>query len=280
MEENKELIIVKQLPIIIERFKELGEEIDKKVENALALECTEESKVEVKKIRAELNKEKKEFEDKRKEVKKSILKPYEEFEEAYNTYIGNKYSLVDNELKNKIDSIENAQKEELKEEAVNYFNEYKTSLKIDFVEFKQLKLNIGVSSTKTALKKQIKEFLDGVSNDIWLIGTQEHSDEILVEYKQSLNVRDSISKVINRKEMLKREQEIRERQQQEVEEIKKNLEQFTQPQEEVLDKPVEEAVEVKQEELKEASFKVTATLEQLKSLVQYLNTNGIEWKQI
>lgn len=283
MEENKELIVVKQLPIIIERFKELGEEIDKKVKDALALECTEENKVTVKKVRAELNKEKKEYEDKRKEVKQAILQPYNEFEDAYNRFIGNKYTLVDNELKNKIDSIENAQKEELEQEAVNYFNEYKESLKIDFVEFKNMNLKITLSLSETKLKNLIKEFLDSVKNDLLLIGTQEHRDEILIEYKQSLNVKDAITKVLNRKEMLKREQEIREKQQQEVQEIKKNLGQFGEVEvvkEQVLEAPVEEILEVKEIEKKEAAFKVKATLEDLKELVQFLNNKGIEWKQI
>lgn len=282
MEENKELIVVKQLPIIIERFKEVGEEIDKKVEMALALECTEENKTTVKKIRAELNKEKKEFEDKRKEVKEAILKPYKDFEDAYNNFIGNKYSLVDTELKNKIDLIENVQKEELRQDAINYFIEYKESLKIDFVDFEQLKLNIGVSSTKTALKRQIKDSLDSIQNDIWLINSQEYRDEIMVEYKQSLNVRDAITKVINRKEMLMREQQIKESQQKEIETIKNNLEKFEEAikNEQTLDAPVEEIIEVKELELKEASFKVKATLEDLKELVQFLNNKGIEWEQI
>lgn len=282
MEENNELIIVKQLPIIIERFKELGEEIDKKVEMALALECTEENKTTVKKIRADLNKEKKEYEQKRKDVKSAVMKPYEEFEEAYKTFIGNKYSLVDAELKNKIDLIENAQIDELKQEAINYFIEYKENLKIDFVDFEQLKLNIGVSSTKTALKRQIKESLDSIQNDIWLINSQEYRDEIMVEYKQSLDVRDAITKVINRKEMLIREQQIKESQQKEIETIKNNLEKFEEAikNEQTLDAPVEEIIEVKEVEKKEASFKVKATLGDLKELVQFLNNKGIEWEQI
>ena len=70
---NKELIIVKQLPQIEEHLKELSTEIDKKVESARSLVCTEENVKAIKQIRAELNKEFKEVEIQRKTVKEQIL---------------------------------------------------------------------------------------------------------------------------------------------------------------------------------------------------------------
>ena len=56
----KDLIIVKQLPQIEEHLKELSAEIDKKVESAKSLVCTEESVKTIKQVRADLNKELKE----------------------------------------------------------------------------------------------------------------------------------------------------------------------------------------------------------------------------
>ena len=41
--ENKELIVIKQLPIIEEKLKELSKEIDKKVEKAKSLVVSEET---------------------------------------------------------------------------------------------------------------------------------------------------------------------------------------------------------------------------------------------
>ena len=52
----KDLIIVKQLPQIEEHLKELSAEIDKKVEYAKSLVCTEESVKAIKQVRADLNK--------------------------------------------------------------------------------------------------------------------------------------------------------------------------------------------------------------------------------
>ena len=54
---SNELIIVKQLPQIEEHLKERSEEIEKKVENAKSLICTEENVKTIKEVRAELNKE-------------------------------------------------------------------------------------------------------------------------------------------------------------------------------------------------------------------------------
>ena len=54
---NQELIVVKQLPIIQEQLKQLSEEIDEKVNSAKGLVYTEETVKEVKQVRADLNKE-------------------------------------------------------------------------------------------------------------------------------------------------------------------------------------------------------------------------------
>ena len=66
MPNNQELIVIKQLPIIEEQLKTLSEEIDKKVTDATALVCTEETIKQVKTTRADLNKQFAELEEKRK----------------------------------------------------------------------------------------------------------------------------------------------------------------------------------------------------------------------
>ena len=57
-----ELITIRQLPIISERLKEIRTEVIKKRDTALAMPVTPESIKEVKKSRAELSKEYKEYE--------------------------------------------------------------------------------------------------------------------------------------------------------------------------------------------------------------------------
>ena len=89
-ENENGLIVVRQLPIIEEQLRKASDEIDEKVKNAVALVCTDENVKIIKDVRATLNKELKEFEDKRKQVKSEIMKPYEDFESSYKKYISDK----------------------------------------------------------------------------------------------------------------------------------------------------------------------------------------------
>ena len=81
MENN--LIVVKQLPIIEDQLRQVKASVDDRVAQALSLACTEETYKNVKKARAELNKEFQDLEARRREVKKAILAPYKGFEKLY-----------------------------------------------------------------------------------------------------------------------------------------------------------------------------------------------------
>ena len=96
---NQDLIVVKQLPIIQEQLKQLSEDIDKKIDEALKLECTEENKQLVKAKKANLKKDFNELEERRKNVKEQVLKPYNEFEMIYKQYVTEKFNKADIDLK-------------------------------------------------------------------------------------------------------------------------------------------------------------------------------------
>ena len=106
MEEKKELIVVKQLPVIEEQLRSLSDEIDKKVSRALSLVVSDETVKEVKKVRAELNADFKDLEQKRKSVKEQVMNPYLQFEEIYKKYVTEKFKYADEELKKKISMVE------------------------------------------------------------------------------------------------------------------------------------------------------------------------------
>ena len=89
---NTEMIVVKQLPVIEQQLQVIKTEVTKKVEDALSLVCTEDTVKDVKKVRAELNKELTYWEDKRKQVKKEVLAPYNAFESVYKDCISNTYN--------------------------------------------------------------------------------------------------------------------------------------------------------------------------------------------
>lgn len=290
MSENNELIIVKQLPIIEEQLKKASDEIDEKVNNAVALVCNEETIKIVKEVRATLNKELKEFEDKRKQVKSEIMKPYEDFESSYKKYISDKYKSADVELKKKIDVVENELKANKKAEIVNYFNEYLSSKNIDFIKYEQANINITLIASMKSLKEQAKNFIDKIVDDLNLIDTQEHKAEILVEYKQSLNVSQAITTVTNRFKAIEEEKARQERDaelKKEIVEIAKDGDKYAETEhvptiEEVpqieIEAPLTAPAAEEQEEILTLKFTVKGTRTKLRALKEFLINGGYQYE--
>lgn len=288
----QDLIVVKQLPQIEEHLKELSIDIDKKVENAKSLVCTEENVKTIKQVRADLNKEFKEVEQQRKMVKEQILAPYIQFEEIYKTYISDKYKGADSELKTKIDTTENELRARKEQETRDYFEEYKQSLSIDFIKFEDAKIKVGLADSKTSLKKQAKDFIDRVNTDLATIMLQEHKEEILVEYKQNGYVLSTaISTVINRtkavEETKKKQEELKQKQLEEAQRIadenikaqteatKQALDNFRVTEQEVLQAPI---IEEKQEGILTLRFTVKGTRTKLRALKEFLVNGGYEYE--
>ena len=85
-EENigiNEIVKIEQMPIVFEQLEKIGALIEKSTKDLDKLECTEENKQEVKKRRTEINNTLKVLEDRRKEIKTTLLEPYETFNEKY-----------------------------------------------------------------------------------------------------------------------------------------------------------------------------------------------------
>nr|DAJ90366.1 MAG TPA: Protein of unknown function (DUF1351) [Caudoviricetes sp.] len=277
MENN--IIQVKQLPIIVEQLHEVKAEVTAKVEQALSLVCTENTVKDVKKVRSELNKELKDYEERRKAVKKAIMTPYEQFEAVYKDCISDTYKKADAELKGKIDSVENELKEQKKAEVKGYFDEYLTATGIDFVTFENAHINVTLSASMKSLKEQAKVFIDKIVDDLNVINTQEHKDDILYEYKASLNVSAAITTVTNRYKAIEaakaREEERKAREQAEAEsaaKVEEVVEAVTPPTVESIAPPVEE------EKTYTLKFTVRGTMPRLKALKEFLNNGGYDYE--
>ena len=275
----QDLIIVKQLPQIEEHLKELSIDVDKKVEYAKSLICTDENIKTIKQVRADLNKEFKGVEQQRKLVKEQILAPYMKFEDVYKQYISDKYKSADSDLKTKIDLTENEFKAKKEQEIKDYFEEYKIANNIDFITYGQARINVTLSSSIKSLKQQAKQFIDKITDDLKLIETQEHKAEILVEYKQTLNVAQAITTVTNRfkaieEEKKKEEQKVVHIEMNENHEItKKSYEQL----ESIFNKPLEQPKEEKEEVLT-LKFTVKGTKTKLRALKEFLINGGYEYE--
>lgn len=275
----KDLIEVKQLPVIEEQLRSVSTVIDERVKNATSLVCTEESVKTIKEIRAELNKDYKEFENKRKLVKEQVLKPYNDFENVYKECISDKFRNADIILKGKIDNVENELKAKKEKEIKEYFEEYKTANNIDFITYGQARINVTLSVSMKGLKEQAKQFIDKIVDDLKLIETQEHKTEILVEYKQTLNVSQAITSVTNRFKTIKEEKK---RQEQKVVHIEMNENhEITQKSYEQLEntfnKPLEQPKE-ENEEILTLKFAVRGTRTKLKELKQFLESGGYDYE--
>ena len=278
------LIVIKQLPQIEEHLKDLSSEIDIKVENAKKLVCTEESVKTVKQVRADLTKDFKVLEAQRKTVKEQILAPYMQFEEVYKTYVSDKYKEADIDLKQKIDSTENELKKQKEQEIKAYFEEYKIANNIDFINYEQANINVTLTASKKSLKEQAKKFIDEIVDDLKLIETQECKEEILVEYKQNLNVSKSIQEVANRHKLLeeekKKQEELKNKQ---LEEAQRQADMSIKTQEvatkNALDNFVIEAPKIEeQEEILTLKFKVRGTRSKLRELKRFLEDGGYDYE--
>lgn len=273
--EIKDIIRVETLPKIVQQLEQLSVEVDGIVNDALALECNEESKQDVKKARANINKMKTELEDRRKIVKEQILEPYMNFEKVYNELIKDKLVYADNTLKNKIDEIENAQKQEKENNIKDYFLEYCESVHLlSIVTWEQLNIKIGLSDSEKKLREEVKSKLDKIESDIKLIELEEYSNDIMVEYLKDFDFAKAKLTVVNRIAEINR-----------LKEEKEKIEQLQQ-QDKILEDKVDEIVipvdnvEKPVDNILTTKFQVQGTKEQLVNLKQYMIQSNIKFESI
>lgn len=281
---TNEIIVVKQLPVIVEQLAQIKQQVADRVATVTALICTEDTVQEVKKARTELNAEFKTWEEKRKEVKNAIMSPYEHFEEVYKDCISDSYKTADKELKQKIDEVEKELKAKKAAEVQTYFAEYLASKNIDFVTYEQAGINVTLSASLKSLKEQAKTFIDKISDDLQLIETFDQKVEILVEYKKSLNVSAAITGVTARQKAIEDEKQRQEEErcrkaaeEQRAAEIKAIAEA---PAPAPIPAPTEEKPKIKFDSEPELTlkFSVTATKEKLRELKKFLDDGGYKYE--
>ncbi len=280
---SNEIIEVKQLPVIVEQLQTIKADVTARVETALSLVCTEDTVKTVKQARAELNNELKGWEEKRKEVKKAVMSPYEQFETVYKDCITDVFKKADNELKNKINAVENELKEKKAAEVKAYFTEYAESANVDFVSFEQAGINVTLSASLKSLKEQAKAFIDKVNDDLTLIATQEHVDEILYHYKKVdggcfLNVSRTIQLVNEKYKAIEAEKaKAAERQQREqaAKAVESKVEEIAPP---VVEPAITAPTVEEADPVLTLAFKVTAPKSKLRELKAFLENGGYDYE--
>lgn len=276
---SNEIIVVKQLPIIVEQLAQIKQQVAERVETVTSLIVTEDTVKEVKKARTELNTEFKAWEEKRKEVKKAVLTPYENFESVYNDCISNSYKTADKLLKQRIDEVENELKSKKAAEVQSYFEEYLASKGIDFVSFAQAGLNVTLSASLKSLKEQAKAYIDRIESDLKLIETfTDLKAEILVEYKKSLNVSDAITGVKARTKAVQEEQARQEAEAEKRAAEAQRVEAIKAAMPTPVEAPTEQTAAPAPEKKFCIRFTVKGTKEQLIALKKFLNEGEYEYE--
>lgn len=281
--QENEIIQIKQLPIIEEKLKSLETEIKKKIEIALSLVVNEDTCKEIRKTRAELNKEFKELEALRKNIKARVLKPYEDFEKIYKEVTGY-YGIADRKLANRVTEVENSIKGEKEKEIKQYFEEYKKSLLLeyDFITYEKANLNITLTVSLKKLKEESKVFLDKIKEDIKAIKQTEHSDDLFFEYSKTLDIGRSIIIVRERLKAIeeqKRQKERTEEKEKVQQEAIEKVEETVKNTQGALVAPIIEIKEEKEEiKLFTMNFTVTGTFEELKKVKEFLQNGGYTYE--
>lgn len=271
MEHKNEIIQIKQLPIIEERLRDLKKSIDAQVSEALSMVCTEETVQSIKGMRSDLNKQFSELEAQRKSVKAAVLEPYNQFEKIYAECVSDSFKKADAELRDKINAVEDEIKNKCEESLREYFDELCVAHHVEWLTFDRCGIKVDMASAKSKnpkkLKEQILDFVVRVSNDVTTISWNENADELLVEYKRSLNFTEAMQTVLERHRRIEAE-----RKSLDTREEQKAAEKAAVSRVEALAPPTV------QEELLTVTFTVTDTKQRLIALREWMKENGYKYE--
>lgn len=195
-----ELKIVQPL-VITGGFDEIKAKVEERVNTALNLAVSIENIKDVKRYKAELNKELKALEDERKRVKAEALRPYNEWEQKYKECVSIPYKEAEQKLKGQITEIEDLKKKEILNEIKDFFNGYlltKDEEVQKMAKFEDMNIKILLSSNIKKLRETCTTYINNVERDLSIINNQQYADEVMYEYSQCHNVAFAIQNVVAR----------------------------------------------------------------------------------
>lgn len=268
-----ELIIKNPNDVVISNIEwnheEIKNEVSAKVEHYKTLVYTDDQIGDAKKDKATLNKFITALEDKRKEVKKQCLAPYETFEKQVKEITG----LVQESV-NAIDTQVKAFDEQKKARKLEDIQRLYDALGFqDFVTLekifnpKWLNASVSIKSIDEELKKKLLQ----IGNDVYTISKlPEFGFEAMQLYKKDLNLNSAIEKAREMSEISKAKAEATSSKTEQVEPVTEEPPIMVTPKE-----------EPKQEGPREwVSFKCLLTVEDARALGQFFKSRNISFEQI
>lgn len=266
-------------------FKELKEEITNKSALYKNMVYTDETIKDAKSDRALLNKFKTALEDKRKEVKKQCLEPYNQFEKQIKELV----AIIDEPVKligDQITEFEDREKAEKHEQIIELFN--KAGFQ-SFVTLEQIYdpkwLNKSVSLK--SIEEELTNTVYRIGHDVTTINSlKEYSFEALEHYKKTLDLASAIAegqrladiqkRKLEHEAELKAREELAKKQAEEraKAEAEANLHEEL---EEVSQEEPQQAVEIKRQWIK---FVALLSKDDALALKEFCDNRGIEIKSI
>lgn len=215
------------------------------------------------------------------------MEPYERFDKTYRECVSDAFTSADTALRGKIAEVESGIKRQCENRLYAWFEELRALNHLDFLRWDQVGVKVDMASaqqkTPKKLMGQIQAFVQRVADDVSLISGMDGADEIMAEYKKSLNLFTATRTVQERHSAIAREAEARVAR---VDSIRKEEDHTRQVEEaarmagEGLAPPeaaTAASAPEEQEQKYRCTFSVIATKAQLQKLKEYMNQEGIQY---
>jgi RNase H-fold protein (predicted Holliday junction resolvase) len=270
--------------------EEIGAEFKHELKYVEGLIVTEENIQAIKKERTAHNAAFQEYDDQRKVIKGALNAPYDTFNKAYKENVGDIHKDIDAAYKRKIAEYEDKLIAQKTEEVKAYYDEYLAASGIvenygKFFNFETIGLKINLSASENKLREEVEAFIDRIGDDLALIKTQEHADEILYDYKRvggssylsaSTAIRsiDEKYKTIEAEKARAAERQARQQAQKEAEKKVEDAVPIPEP----LEAPKPLSSPAPSEKIVTVKFTVKATMSKMKALKQFLIDGGYDYE--
>lgn len=268
------LIVVKQLPVIEEQLRTLKDRWERRALDAESMVCTEETIQAVKAFRSEMRKEFDEVEALRKEAKQAVMEPYNRFEVVYKECVTAAFHRADIACSSKISDVEADMKRSCEDGLREYFSELCAVHHLDWLEYERAGIKVDMASAKAKTPKKLREqliaFVTGVAESVNRINLMDNPEEIMVEFKETLDEARAIFAVSERHRRIEEQKaahEARKAEQDREADMVRLVEALAPPV--VVEAP---------EPVCKCTFTVHATKAQLRKLKEFLKMEGIKYE--
>lgn len=207
-------IQIVQGQVIFSDYENILKEAENLAEHVNQVTVNDENLRESKKLVSTMNKRVTEMNDKRKEVKNEILKPYTEYEQQVK-HIESVVRDAENHVRTQVRDLAEQEREDKRQEIADIFDmriqhyDFESIMGFgDFIENKHLNKSYSISK----VEQDLVQWLEMVRRDLAMIDrhtakSPEDRDELIVEYQNTQNISVSFDNMDRRKEQMRQASE-------------------------------------------------------------------------